>query len=509
MVSMLVKGLGLRSQTDEATGSCAPRVSRKNGIRCIRWRTSWKTVSLLLPILILGALGALASGIGAPASSQDLQWDGDLGITVYPDDHIQVEIEASMTSQIEAWASDPIFYNIALDAALSPAGEGLTKFEGSMVQKFGPMFTIMLASLELDVVVHGEGLDSQATILASQAGVAALECSIASSTDEATMETTLDVEATVTIWHTVYPQEQFELLVDMFPTLKLQLISQVSEMTGGNITIQELVLENVEINPVSTSATLRVSVVGHFAKGMLALARSMYPYYVDEIPDIETTLYPGEMTLIELRSYDLHLTFDETEQALLLEVEALMEGDVDGQFNAYKDQLLEEMLQEVDFDPEQTWRIVDFFLPTDVGVSNLGVDFEYTNDGETASMDFNLGGLELRPPDPVDLLTILQDASSGGPEEGLTLTLEGGEDEDGYVEIQVPEATTDPLLEEPRRVVWAFSDLEALDQVSFVAEEREQEQETGTPPFGTTTIVLVGGGAAVLAAAAWMLSKRT
>ena len=111
---MLINELGLSSQTDEAAGGCALRVPRENGTRRISRRQSRKTVMLLLPILILGVLGALAPSIGAPASSQDPQWDGDLSITIYPDDHIQVEIEASMTDQLEAWAiqdGDLVEYN--------------------------------------------------------------------------------------------------------------------------------------------------------------------------------------------------------------------------------------------------------------------------------------------------------------------------------------------------------------------------------------------------------------
>ena len=464
------------------------------------------TASLLFSILILGVLVAHSPIIGAQSDLQDYQWDGDLSLEVTPDGSIKVEIEASMTKQLEAWEADPIIYESTFQFASSPAGEDLTEFEGSGVLKFGPQLTETLSSLELDIVTHGEGLDGYLTILLSRPGFGGVEGRIEATTDESTMETELDIEMSVTIWHEVYPREQIQMLVDMFPILQPQLVSQLSVMTEGNLTLQELALEDVEINPVSSTATLRVSVFGNFAKGMLALAKNMYPYEIEGVPDIEEALWPEGMPVIEYRSYDMRLTFDEAEQAFTLDVETLVEGDVDVQFNAYKNQFLEEMLQEIDFDPEQTWRIVDFFLPTDVGVSNLDVDFEYTNDGETASMDFNLEGLELRSPDPRGIMTILQDASSGGPEEGLTLTLEGGEDEDGYVEIQVPEDTTVPLLEEPRRVVWAFSDLENLDQVSFVV--REWEEEGGASPIGTETILLVGGGVVLLAAAAWMLARR-
>lgn len=463
------------------------------------------TASLLFSILILGALVAHSPVIGAQSDSQDYQWDGDLSLEVTPDGSIQVEMGASMTKQLEAWEADPIIYESTFQFASSPAGQDLTEFEGSGVLKFGPQLTDTLSSLELDIVAHGEGLDGYATILLSRPGFGGVEGRIEAATDESTMETALDIEMSVTVWHEVFPREQVQMLVDMFPILQPQLASQLSELTEGNLTLQELSLEDVEINPVSSTATLRVSVFGNFAKGMLALARNMYPYEIEGFPDIEEALRPEGMPVIEYRSYDMHLTFDEAEQAFTMDVETLVEGDVDGQLNAYKNLFLEGV-RDASYDPEQTRMINDFFLPTDVSVVNLAVDFEYTNDGETSSTSLNLGGLELRPPEPQGLLEFLQDASSGGPEEGLTLTLVGGEDENGYVEIQVPEDTTDPLQEEPRRVVWAFSDLENLDQVSFVG--MEWEEDGGASPFGTETILLVGGGAVLLAAAAWMLTRR-
>jgi hypothetical protein len=54
---------------------------------------------------------------------------------------------------------------------------------------------------------------------------------------------------------------------------------------------------------------------------------------------------------------------------------------------------------------------------------------------------------------------------------GFSLVFEGGSDEDGFVEIEVPATTSDPVIEEPRKVVWIVDNLVDLNLVSLKVRE--------------------------------------
>ncbi len=209
-----------------------------------------------------------------------------------------------------------------------------------------------------------------------------------------------------------------------------------------------------------------------------------------------------------MRSGDLHIYFDGEDLAFNVDFEALMEGDPDATVNDAKDLFFEQILEEYSPDPDAARLIDELLLPTELGVSDLHAELDVSIGSDSVAMGFEMDGLILRPPTPVVLLEYLEEASNKAPMEDVTLTFEGMSHGGEYVEIEVSELTTEPLSEEPTKVVWAFADLENLDQVSFSTMESEEEEDGGGSPIGTGTILLVGGGAVVLAAAAWMLTRR-
>jgi polyisoprenoid-binding protein YceI len=249
--------------------------------------------------------------------------------------------------------------------------------------------------------------------------------------------------------------------------LKSQLASQVSELTEGNITLQDLTLVSSEIGTTSATLTLSGSVVGDFNKGGMALSTKMVP------PDMGVpalTITPGEL-YITPKSADLSVTFDREELAFKIDSESVVEGDLDRQINVMKNLSSEGFLQSPQITPEMTLIINNFLLPTEISIVNLNAVFEYTFDGEKLDLNFLIDGLGFKPPTTGAFLTILNDALTGVSLPGFTLTLEGASDEKEFVEIEVPSATSEPVLRDPRKVVWTVDNLANLNLVSFEVRE--------------------------------------
>jgi hypothetical protein len=115
--------------------------------------------------------------------------------------------------------------------------------------------------------------------------------------------------------------------------------------------------------------------------------------------------------------------------------------------------------------------INDFLLPTDISMENLNVAVEYSFDGEKLKLDFAVEGLGFRPPTIEAFLTILDEALTGASLPGFSLVLEGGSDEEEFVEIVALSPTSYPVVLGHRRVVWIVDNLENLDLVSLKVRE--------------------------------------
>ena len=115
--------------------------------------------------------------------------------------------------------------------------------------------------------------------------------------------------------------------------------------------------------------------------------------------------------------------------------------------------------------------IDNFLLPTDISSENLDMTFEYLFDGENLKLDFAVEGLGFRPPTTEAFIAILDEALTGASVPGFSLVLEGGSDEEEFVEIVVPPTTAYPAVLGHRRVVWIVDNLENLGLVSLDVRE--------------------------------------
>jgi len=169
------------------------------------------------------------------------------------------------------------------------------------------------------------------------------------------------------------------------------------------------------------------------------------------------------------KSADMRIWYDRDEFAFIMDSESVIEGDLDRQINIMKDIYLEQLLQLPDIPPEWALMINDVLLPTDISSENLGMTLEYSFDEENIKLNFAIEGLGFIPPTTEAFLTLLDKALAGGSLPGFSLVFEGGSDEERFVEIEVPPTTSEPVIEEPRKVVWIVDNLANLKLVTVKA----------------------------------------
>ena len=404
--------------------------------------------------------------------TQVIPLEGNVTFKVYPDGSLKMNVAGSIEQDMETDFPPPVYYAY-FNLDKSPSGVNLTETKGVIVMKLSPMYSTLLAALDLDIEAHAKDLRSNTTILFNLPGYLGVNGTLGSVTDESTGEGTYDFALTATIWHSIFPKEEIQEYVQMFYMFKSQIATQISELTEGNITLQELTLVSREIDYYSTSLTITGSLVGDFVKGGMALSTNYMALLGIDDPQTAPWISPEELMSMKTKSADIHIRFDRNEMAFLMDSESVIEGDPDKLINVMMDTWLEQYLQDpyLLIDPESALIINNILLPTDISTENLNIALEYSFDGEKIKLDFAVEGLGFRPPTTVAFLTILNEALTGGSLPGFSLVLEGGSDEEGFVEIEVSPTTSEPVVEGPRKVVWIVDNLMNLNWVSFKVRE--------------------------------------
>jgi hypothetical protein len=465
--------------------------------------TAKKNLMLIITLLFSASFAfPVVSALVQFSQPQEDLLEGDMTLTVYPDGCYEVCIVGSSVHALDPLGSVPPFYNIAFELVNSPVGVNLTEVSSALVIKLGPDFAETLAALDLDIRIHVEGKSVEADISFDFPGYAAVNGRIDFVTEDQMSEGVLNAEMTVKIWYTVYPKEQIEMFIESFPLLKAQLLSAVSEATEGKLIVQDLVIVDSEVSPVMATITFRASVVGELTEGLRDILEGLTVQNLD-LPDIEPGIDFDEAMMTSIKSADLQVSFDKEELALSIVLKGVLEGDIDSQINLLKNSLLEKSLHESEPDPEAAEIINNLLLPTEISIVDLNATVEYSLEEEAHSFDFSISGLMLKPPTANALLMTLQKASEEVSQPSFTLSLEGGAEGKSYVEIVVPESTSEPSLKEPSRVVWAFDDIENLDQVVF--EIKEEKTAIGLSPQVAVQVV---GALAAIAIAAFLLAKK-
>jgi len=401
--------------------------------------------------------------------TQAIMLEGNVTFKVYPDENIKMNVAGSIERATGAYLASPLYY-FSLNLSSSPAGANLTENKGIIVMKLSPIFSPLLAALDFDIETHGEDLRSNTTILFNMPGYLRVNGTLGAVGDESTGESTQDFALTATIWYSIFPEELIQEYVQMFPMFKSLIETQLSELTEGNITLQELTLVTGEMDYTSATLTITGSLVGDFTKGMMALTAN----YMELLGIDDTQTMPWispEELMIKTKSIDFHIRFDRNELAFIMDSENIIEGDLDKLINIMQDASLEQILQSPYITPELALMINNILIPTEISTENLNVALEYSFDGEKLKLDFAVEGLGFRPPTTEAFLTILDKAFTGASLPGFSLVLEGGSDEKEYVEIVVLQPTSAPVVLGHRKVVWIVDNLENLSLVYFKVTE--------------------------------------
>ncbi len=454
---------------------------------------------LVLSILMFGASASLLSGVWAATLDSESPLEADITFIVYPNGDFEMRAHGTLEQSYDFYQTASPIREMLFSFQGEPVDTDLHSESGSIVFKLAPQYALFLASLDLDIDFHAERLSSETSIQLGFPGMVDLEMSVVTVSQEGTFEGSVDVEATATIWYSIMPEETISMFVLGFPLFKAEIESQLLEYSDGNLELSELVIIESELGAVSATITAKMTVEGDFGAGVTAFGESYIPEYMDAPaqPSI-----PPESWTTTMRSGDMHISYDSEDLAFIIEYEAIVEGDVDEQFNSLKDLILEELLEDSDLDPDATRLINTLILPTEFSVVDLGISYNATLDGEVAAMEFEVDGLILKPPTPEALLSFLEEASEGVIGDKLTLTLEVASQGKEYVEILVPDETTEPLSQEPQKVVWTFADLENLDKVTF------EVKETSSSPLPTTLLIPAVGVVAIAAVAVWYFMSR-
>ncbi len=449
---------------------------------------------------MFGASASLLFGIGAATLNSESPLEADITFRVYPNGDFEMRAHGTLEQSYDDYQTALLIREVLFSFQGEPVDTDLYSESGSIVFKLGPQFALFLANLDLDIDLHAERLSSETTILLGLPGMVDLDLSVETISQEGTFEGSVDLEATATIWYSIFPEETISMFVLGFPLFKAEIESQLHEYSDGNLELSELTIIESDLGEISATITVKMTVEGDFGAGITAFGESYIPDYMD--PSVQPSI-PPESWMTTMRSGDMHISFDSEDLAFNIEYEAMVEGDVDEQFNSLKDLVLEELLEKSDLDPDATRLIYSLILPTELSVVDLGVSYNATLDGDKIIMEFEVDGLVLKPPTPEALLSFLEEASEGVIGDKLTLTLEGASQGKEYVEIRVPDETTEPLSKEPQKVVWTFADLENLDKVTF------EVKETSSSLLPTTLLIPAVGVVAVAAVAVWYyLSRR-
>jgi hypothetical protein len=451
-------------------------------------------------LVILLAFGTYSSAIAhAPSTTAgEDQYEGEITLTVYPDMDFEMAVSGSAESAFDPWEPKPPIQAASFELVNTPMEDDLTEVEAKVVLEMAPSYALLLAAMDLDVAIHTEGESWESSIGFNLPGYAGVEGSIEFTSDGE--DSALSAELTARVWYSLLPKEQIEMFIEAFPALKAEIVAQVGESTEGRIAVEELAILDSDVGTASATITLAARMTGDFVEGLLRSYEEIPIPYAD-LPEIGTDIDYSEAMVTSFRSADLQISFDKDDLAFLVAFDGVLEGDLDEQVNALKNLGLQRAL-ESEPTTEAAEMINEFLLPLELGVVDANMTAHYSLSGDAHSFGFSMHRLRLSPPSSESLLTFLGEASEDASQSDLTLTLMGGSEGDRYVEITVPSTVSEPLVKEPGRVVWAFQDIENLDQVAF------EVKEVQSPSLFTPQIMVPVVGAAVAILAAGIIVAR-
>ncbi|UCD45993.1 MAG: hypothetical protein JSV27_05770 [Candidatus Bathyarchaeota archaeon] len=449
--------------------------------------------AFLVPLTLAAVLAAGLNPLGL-ASAADSQYDNHITFQILPDESIVIRAQGSFTQERYQWGFSDLVRNYQMLLDLETATEGRTDISFDLSLEMRPEEASELANLELEVESQGDSTSQVVYIHVDYPGYIALDGTLESNLVEPPFTGTIDLSVSATLYYVIYPQEEIEQMLMMFPLMETMLASQVAENSDGELSLSRLELVSSEMGPVSTTFAIEASIGGDFQKGIRAAMDNMGLVYTEEGYDF------GEISVVEVESYSSSLVYVKDSFTFEASSEATVVGDVDEQLNVLKESMLTEVLQEGSLDDEDVAMINEFLWPTVFSVRDLHFEADYEATDGTVNSGFDLRDLGMVPPSLNAFTEFLQYLTEESPPEDFMLILEGGSIGGESVVISSP-AGSNPVSEEADRVVWEFDNAESLDQVSLDVTSSE-------PGSGSIVMIAAVVGLAVVGAAAFFFLRK-
>jgi hypothetical protein len=450
----------------------------------------WKRLTFIGLLICILASAPYYMFVGG-ADTDELDYDNYVAITVYPDESIIMTLRGSHVDSLSPWEQQSTLKELGLILDITVEEEDVTAIESEFHVRLNPSDYADLANLDLDLVGHSGGTQTNVTALVDYPGYLGVNASLGFIVVEPPYGFVLDLLLEAKLYYTFYPREELQMIIGMIPLLETQLASEIMSASDGNISLEKFELLDYEeaLDHASFMVSLRLS--GDLQEGLRSALESM---------GAELTLpeEAEEVSPLSIESYDYHVAFDGDTMLLEVDTGGAIAGDFNGQLNIYKDMVLEELLESDEIEDEDK-TLIARALPIDLHVQHLLMESTSTFGEDSATSTFSAEGLGLRPPSFEALLAFLEELSRKGSLEDFKLVLVGESSGNQYVVFTVPDETKEPILEEEGRVVWDMDDIESLDEVTY---------EVRTRPLNTTTIVAASViGLVVIGAAVYFLKK--
>ena len=458
-----------------------------------------KLKGLLISLLLLASLTACIN-TPLPVSAEDTVYDNFVSFQVMPDESILMQLGGSVSEDLYSGGGlEELLLDLHMEYSCETLTEGRSDIGFRSTMKLSPEGAAPLANLELLITSEGESAHQIIDVLIDYPGFIGLDGTLEITMDEPSFVGVMDLALSATIYYAIFPQEQIEQMLMMFPLMETMVAAQVAQYSGGNLSLSRLEIVSSEMGLASATFTISASIEGDFQKGIQAAVTSMgadYDAGAYELEEIPILRYESSHSRIEYLKESF--TFEITAETIVL-------GDLDEYANFIKDSMLDEILKEGLMDEEEEEVLTEFLRPTEVSVENLQFELDYAIVANTMAASFSLGGLTLKPPSLEAFMDFLQYVSDEEPPEDFVLILEGGSNGDSSIVVNSPVGTSTPISQEGQKIVWSFASAENLDMVTFDVESESQ------PSTGNNNLIVWAAGLIILLGVAGyvMMQRKT
>ena len=435
-------------------------------------------IGLLIGILVSSCYIVITEG----ADSDEAEFDNYLLINVYPDETILATLKGNYEAFVSEEQSSMKGFDLSLE--ITESGEDATQIDSRLSVQLSPLIYASMANLDLEMDGHSDNVYTNFSLAVDYPGYVGAVGSLGIVVVDEPYGLVIDLDLEVKLYYLFYPRESVELMLALLPVLETQIAAQVMEATGGHVVLEKLELQGLEEGLDSVSFTVSLRVSGDFQKGLQSMAERMGAEFTEPNE-------PDEVPHLTIDAFDFHITFDGSTLTLEADGGGTVLGDFNGQLNNFKDTSMEQLFNNLETD-EDDRILLARAMPIDLDALNTLLELSYSLEDDAATYALSLEELGLSPPSFETLLVFLETLSQQGSFADFKLVLEGESMRNQFVSFNVPDETTDPILEEERRVVWDLEDIENLDEVTYEVETRQALNTTTILGASVIGVILIG-----------------